>query len=110
MHRILGKLVREDACSSESDKVSFVGGSNFAAAYNFQELQGSSCTTAAITVDHSSYWAPRECSLAVEVVWMVANWVASIELYWIVDPANPSTTSYLQLSELKSMRFVAMAG
>lgn len=56
-----------------------LGGSNFAAAYNYDELASSSCTTAAITVDHSSYWAPQ--------------------LYWILDPANPSNSSFLQLSE-----------
>lgn len=54
-----------------------LGGSNFAAAYNSEELVASSCTTAAITVDHSSYWAPQ--------------------LYWVVDPEHPDSTTFLQL-------------
>lgn len=55
-----------------------LGGSNFAAAFNAEELEASSCTTAAVTVDHSAYWAPQ--------------------LYWIVDPGNPDNTTFLQLS------------
>ena len=73
----LDPIVSPNAQSSHMHRI--LGGSNFAAAYNFDELAASSCTSAAITVDHSSYWAPQ--------------------LYWITDPANPANTSFMQICE-----------
>jgi hypothetical protein len=36
-----------------------VGGSNFGAAYNYEDQVASSCTSASITVDKSNYWMPK---------------------------------------------------
>ncbi|KAG8927582.1 hypothetical protein FRC02_008044 [Tulasnella sp. 418] len=35
-----------------------VGGNNFAADYNYDELRKSTCTTVPVSVDLSNYWAP----------------------------------------------------
>ncbi|KAJ9102318.1 hypothetical protein QFC20_005011 [Naganishia adeliensis] len=74
----LEPIVSPNRQSSHMHRV--LGGSNFAAAYNFDELRASPCPTASISVDHSSYWSPQ--------------------LYWIVDPSNPSNTTFLQLRRL----------
>jgi hypothetical protein len=79
-----------------------IGGSSFAAAYNFAELEASKCTTSAISIDRRSPFHLTTLISPAKYHFLTltdsAYWAP--QLYWIVDPANPNNTTFLQLSEL----------
>ncbi|KAJ9095415.1 hypothetical protein QFC20_006653 [Naganishia adeliensis] len=69
VREVLDPIVHPNRYSNHMHRV--IGGNNFAAYYNYDDLVESSCTSVELQADKSNYWMPQ--------------------LYWITKPGDAST-------------------
>ena len=64
------------------------GGSNFAAAYHYDDLVASPCTSVELQADKSNYW--MVCTATTHMTSLTT--LDQPQLYWITKPGDPNTT------------------